>query len=231
MPWNRRELIQLALLLSCVPLQYLFTTSFNNDANDSNQRDQKLLKLIASLRSFSSHYLRWEPWRLWWLDVGDKFLQLLKSNIDLDDEYMSESPAVEVFHFRNKHGHFASSMDIRSERPSEVLYKIGQVVIHKTLGYRGVIIGWDKIAKAPQSWLKMMHPDGKEHWQEMPNYAVLVDVRDRPTSQMTYVPQENLRLVTNTQIEHPKLGSYFSKFDGQKYVPLSWLRTLYPKDE
>ena len=27
------------------------------------------------------------------------------------------------------------------------------------LGYRGVIIGWDEVARAPEQWLKLMHRD------------------------------------------------------------------------
>lgn len=34
----------------------------------------------------------------------------------------------------------------------------------------------------------------------MPNYAVMVDIRDRPEPQITYVPQENLREAVITQV-------------------------------
>ena len=34
----------------------------------------------------------------------------------------------------------------------------------------------------------------------MPNYAILVDIRDRPSSQITYVPEENIELLTNTKV-------------------------------
>jgi hypothetical protein len=27
------------------------------------------------------------------------------------------------------------------------------------LGYRGVIIGWDEVARAPEQWLKLMHKE------------------------------------------------------------------------
>ena len=33
-----------------------------------------------------------------------------------------------------------------------------------------------------------MHGDHKE-WRTQPNYAVLVDTRDRPVPQITYIPQ------------------------------------------
>ena len=39
-----------------------------------------------------------------------------------------------------------------------------------------------------------------QHWREMPNYAILVDIRDRPSSQITYVPEENIEIITNTKV-------------------------------
>ena len=34
----------------------------------------------------------------------------------------------------------------------------------------------------------------------MPNYAILVDVRDRAGNQVTYVPEENLEVISNTKV-------------------------------
>lgn len=34
----------------------------------------------------------------------------------------------------------------------------------------------------------------------MPNYAILVDIRDRPSSQITYVPEENIEVISNTKV-------------------------------
>ena len=42
----------------------------------------------------------------------------------------------------------------RSPRPSKVLYRVGQVIRHKRLNIRGVIIGWDENAKAPIDWIE-----------------------------------------------------------------------------
>lgn len=39
-----------------------------------------------------------------------------------------------------------------------------------------------------------------QHWRDMPNYAILVDIRDRPSSQITYVPEENIEVITNTKV-------------------------------
>ena len=55
-------------------------------------------------------------------------------------------------------------------------------------GYRGVIIGWDEKARAPHTWIQEMHKNNPT-WQHQPNYAMLVDTRDRQAPQITYVPQ------------------------------------------
>lgn len=36
-----------------------------------------------------------------------------------------------------------ASLAPRTKRPIRVAYRVGQVIRHKTLGYRGVIVGWD----------------------------------------------------------------------------------------
>ena len=62
-----------------------------------------------------------------------------------------------------------------------------------------MIIGWDESARAPAHWLAEMHR-GQPGWGHQPNYAVLVDTRDRPAPQITYVPQ-----VTADQTQVPGL--------------------------
>lgn len=56
---------------------------------------------------------------------------------------------------------FQGSPEPRSPRHPAVKFRVGQVVVHKSWKYRGVIIGWDEKARAPETWLDEMH--GKEH--------------------------------------------------------------------
>ena len=56
------------------------------------------------------------------------------------------------------------------------------------------------IYQAPEEWLKQNHPAGKERWRHQPNYAILVDSRDRPGVQITYVPQENIKLTPKLKV-------------------------------
>jgi len=43
------------------------------------------------------------------------------------------------------------SPEVRMPRPSDVKYRVGQVVRHRQFGYRGVIVGWDAVAKVSRS--------------------------------------------------------------------------------
>ena len=42
---------------------------------------------------------------------------------------------------------FLGSTEPRSPREPHIKFRIGQVIQHKRFGYRGVIVGWDPIAK------------------------------------------------------------------------------------
>ena len=111
----------------------------------------------------------------------------------------------------------------------QVKFRIGQVIKHKRFKYRGVIVGWDETTKAPENWIKQMHGNRPE-WRKQPNYSVLVDTRDREGAQTTYVVQENMEVVKNTKILHPKLDDHFENYDGSQYLPRPWLRERYPLD-
>ncbi|OZC07770.1 hemimethylated DNA binding domain protein [Onchocerca flexuosa] len=89
--------------------------------------------------------------------------------------------------------YFGGSLEPRDPRPPYVKYRVGDVVRHKIHGYRGVIIGWDEKAIAPQSWLEKTHK-GRKEWSEMPNYSVIIDTRDRLIPQLAYVVEENIEL-------------------------------------
>ena len=58
------------------------------------------------------------------------------------------------------------------------------MVKHKKWGYRGVIVGWDLTAQAPKEWIDSMHKENPE-WTTQPNFAILVDTRDRPAPQVS----------------------------------------------
>jgi len=221
MPLGRREVLQLGLLILCVPAQYFI--SKYSDSNE-NQRSISIKRLLSTIHDIRNSVSNWEFWGLFssvpWFHWRQD-----------DSDPNAQSPAIEVMKYRNKEGYFAGSPVPRSPRSDKVKYRVGQVMRHRTLGYTGVIVGWDEIAKAPKAWLEYNHPANKPHWRRNPNYAVLVDVRDRSDPQLTYVAEENVEIIPkNSEVKHPLLKEYFSSFDGAQYIPKSWLRKIYPHD-
>ena len=57
------------------------------------------------------------------------------------------SPAREVEEYLMKEVYFTQSKTPRESKPVSVKYSVGHVIVHKEAGYRGVIIGWDEVAK------------------------------------------------------------------------------------
>ncbi|XP_069690713.1 uncharacterized protein [Periplaneta americana] len=181
MPLTQREVIQLGLLFLCVPAQYLLSGNIGTGAG----RSQAVLQLVNEFKSLHDSWLKLESWKLRWLRFVSWILRAIIQPDDSSHKYENESPAVEVMRFREQAGYFATSLEVREERPSHLRFRVGQVVRHRTLGYRGVIVGWDLQAKTLRNW---------------PHYAILVDDRDYSGSRMTYVVQEQLELLKNTEV-------------------------------
>lgn len=209
-----RGTLQLVVLLLAVPLQFLICKW---TATSASERDYLVGHLSRTVAMFSAKLLKLSTWKEW---LGQLF----------EDDDRGECPALEVFNYQDREGLFGSSPDVRSPRPKTIKYRVGQVIRHKLWNYRGVIVGWDEKLKAPDFWRKSNHPKDKEHWKDEPNYAILVDERDRPGSQTTYVPEENIEIISNTKILHQHTEEYFEGFDGAQYLPRPWLRKVYPHD-
>jgi len=223
----QREHVQFALIFLSVPLQ-LFLTNYmgSNEAS----RTYAISKIVTQLSELRESWFRLDPWRAWCMDIIKLQLRInLHWNDELAEDPNGESPAIEVFKYRDKNGYFGQSPEPRDTRPPHVKYRVGQVIKHIRWGYRGVIIGWDETARAPDVWIKEMHNENRE-WSRQPNYAILVDTRDRPAPQITYVPQENLDVVKHTKVLHPSVHDYFENFDGSQYLPRPWLRSIYRRD-
>lgn len=169
-------------------------------------------------------------------------------NYNRDDQLDREpdtSPAQEVFKWNDfiekqqmqkqwhptpEEEHFSRSAKVRRRNNKKVKFRVGQVIKHKIWGYKGVIIGWDEFAKAPESWLRANHPASHPEWRLQPNYSILVHTHDRQDPQITYVPEDNIKIISNAKISHPHLKDYFYQFDGSQYLPNEELREWYPDD-
>jgi len=215
----QREHVQFALLVCSVPLQLFLTTYMgSNEAS----RTYAISKMVHQLSELRESWFRLDEWKVWCSNLIN-----MLDNVPEDPN--GESPAIEVFKYRDQNGYFGQSPEPRDDRPPHVRYRVGQVIKHARWGYRGVIVGWDETARAPEAWIRAMH-NGNKGWSKQPNYAILVDTRDRPAPQITYVPQENIEIVKHTKILHPSVEDYFETFDGSQYLPRPWLRGIYRRD-
>ncbi|GIZ02243.1 f-box only protein 21 [Caerostris extrusa] len=163
-------------LIACVPLQIVLVQHYGS--TESN-RLYALHKFLNGLTKFQDDYLS-----LNFLKKLAGYLFLINPTEPDPDE--GESPALEVMHYKHKHGHFSFSSDHRHTRPPHLIFRIGQVVVHKQSKYRG-----------SSEWLDQMHGSYNKEWRNMPNYSILVDTRDRLTPQLTYVPQVNIELINS----------------------------------
>jgi len=91
---------------------------------------------------------------------------------------------------------------------------IGQIVEHQKFGYRGVICSVDPEFCLSEEWYEQVAVSRPP--KDRPWYHVLVDGQ----LHSTYVAERHLGASEDlTQIEHPNLGEYFSRFDGTRYLP------------
>jgi len=116
-----------------------------------------------------------------------------------------------------------------------ILFPLGSCIVHRRFGYRGIVVGYDHLCNAPEEWCKAMRVDILPRGRQQPFYHVLVDVRDRPGGQTTYVAEENVALARRSHLlDHPLVEKYFqmrrAADGGWVYYPSQELRSLYYKD-
>lgn len=213
--------LQIGLLISALPAQYILTRWFGSD---STQRIQASRRLINNWNQFRKSYLTLQAWKDWLKEWS------LKGRSVQNEDPLGESPAVEVLLLKEKDGYFAGSLEPRSPRSPPVKYRVGQVFRHKHEGYLGVIIGWDEYANAPDEWLHERYHSDFQNLRYTPHYKVLVHTNDGISSTSAYIPEEDIVILTSIQVYHPMLNSFFSSFDGDRYVMMPWLKQVYPHD-
>ena len=227
---TRSQAFYFFLIIVAFPLQY-FLVEWNHKSDLSLWSEHDAGILLKEIESTVRSYMSFTSWKDWlsrllkatrWKNEhkvktsGHKFLE-------------GESVAKEVFLYRDPTGNFGSSIEPRSPRPNFIKYRVGQVIRHKQYGYRGVIVGWDKFCRAPQHWININHRGNMER-RHQPSYSVLVDTRDRPDAQTTYVAEDNIEIIRSTTIEHPSVQDYFNFFDGVQYHMRPALKQIYPFD-
>ena len=93
-------------------------------------------------------------------------------------------------------------------------FSLGQVVHHRELDYRGVIIDVDPMFLGDGETAALAVSEDEP--LERPWYHVLADGR----SHVTYVCETMLTPDESGEpVQHPSLGLFFTSFDGSHYTP------------
>lgn len=93
-----------------------------------------------------------------------------------------------------------------------VHFSVGQIVEHNRFAYRGVVFGADEMFSLSEEWYDMVARSRPP--KDRPWYHVLVD----GGAHTTYVAERHLDASENcTQIDHPLLGQFFNRFDGERH--------------
>merc|ERR1712224_600921 len=82
---------------------------------------------------------------------------------------------------------------------ASIQYDLGQCILHKEHGSRGVVIGWDSECRQPEEWCQAAGIDALTHGRAQPFYMLLVDGSDV----VSYVAQESIVPTPIQGIDHP----------------------------
>ncbi len=97
------------------------------------------------------------------------------------------------------------------------MFGMGQVVVHKQLNCRGVVIDIDPVFLGSDRWyanFARTSPPKDQPWYKMLVNNVLDEI---------YVPEQDLLAdISDEQINHPLLGAYFDEFNNGLYINTSW---------
>jgi heat shock protein HspQ len=94
----------------------------------------------------------------------------------------------------------------------ETLFAPGDLVRHRRYGYRGLVVAFDLTCGANEEWYQA---NNTQPGRDQPWYHVLV----HGSHQTTYAAQDSLLEEPQpTPIEHPLLETFFSSFEGGRYL-------------
>ncbi|NXY14980.1 FBX21 protein, partial [Atrichornis clamosus] len=230
-PINAAAALQISILLFALPAQYFISQWYGTDSAERIQITERLI--IASWSISTRSYWSLDAWadrlKLWLSKTRTCFyIELL------------------ILHFRNwyygekkiksddeakPHSYFAESTRVHSPKPEYIKFRVGQVVIHKRFGYSGVIVGWDVKADTAEEQLQPKYPPVKQDLKDTPHYRILINEANGFGKSTAYVPEEEITIIMGLEVVyHPDMETYFSGYDGSKYIMQPWLKKLYPHD-
>ncbi|XP_029352226.1 uncharacterized protein LOC115037681 isoform X2 [Echeneis naucrates] len=219
--------LQLVLLLSAVPAQYLLTRWSGASAA---QRYHATTRMLRIWKEWRSSYLNSTAWTTWANQQMSHAMSLV--GLGQGEEQAHMLPPVETMLYDNDLGFFGASKTVRSPRPPYVFLRVGEVVLERKGNMVGVVVSWDPELKAPQEWINKMYSSSEGVTAERtPHYKVLFSGPGPSSLLVAYLPQTQLERITGMRPDIPTLEHYFTHFDGERFVMQPWLRELFPEDE
>ncbi|KAK2890367.1 uncharacterized protein si:dkey-261l7.2 [Channa argus] len=216
--------LQLALLLSAVPAQYFISRWSGSTAA---QRYHAATRFLRIWKEWRRSYLNGSAWADW----ANEQMSKVKSLVGLGQEEQMEPPPFETMLFDNDQGFFGASKAVRSPRPPFVFLRVGEVVLERKGHMVGVVVSWDPEMRAPPEWVDQVYSNSEGIKAERtPHYKVLFSGPGTSSLFVAYLPQTQLERITGLQPEIPTLESYFTHFDGERFVMQPWLREIFPED-
>ncbi|KAG7508156.1 hypothetical protein JOB18_004541 [Solea senegalensis] len=217
--------LQLALILSAVPAQYLISQWTGTNAA---QRYHATTRLMRIWKDWRKSYLNATAW----MDWADQQMSDVMSMVGMQQEVKMDSPPVETMLFDNDKGFFGASTTVRSPRPPFVFLRVGEVVRERKGNMVGVVVSWDPEMRAPSEWINKIYSSFEGNAAERtPHYKVLFGGPAGSSLMVAYLPQTQLERITGMRPDIPTLENYFTHFDGERFIMQPWLRELFPEDE
>ncbi|XP_023778103.1 uncharacterized protein LOC111925792 [Cyanistes caeruleus] len=213
---NAAAALQISMLLFALPAQYFICQWYGTD---SAERIQITERVIASWSISTRPYLALDEW-------ADHLKQWLSK---IRNWYYGENKTKSGDNEAKPHPYFAESTYVHSPKPEYVKFSVGQVIIHRRFGYSGVIVGWDAKPNAPKQ-LQPRYPPVKQDLKDTPHYRILINNANGSGKSTAYVPEEEITVIMGLEVYHSDMETYFSGYDGSKYIMQPWLKKLYPHD-
>ncbi|XP_073349617.1 uncharacterized protein [Pagrus major] len=218
--------LQLVLLLSAVPAQYLICRWSGTTAAQRFHATTRLLKI-------------WKDWRTYfdatgWMDWASQQMSKVQSFLGLeqDEDMFQQSLALESMLHDNDQGFFGASKTPRSPRPPFVFLRVGEVVLERNGNLVGVVVSWDPELRAPKEWVDRVYAGNDGITSEnTPHYKVLFSGPGPSSVLVGYLPQTRLERITGMRPDIPTLENYFTHFNGERFVMQPWLRERFPEDD
>ncbi|NWZ44705.1 FBX21 protein, partial [Brachypodius atriceps] len=229
---NAAAALQISVLLFALPAQYFISQWYRTDSAERIQVTERLI--IASWSISARSYLSPEVWadRLkLWVSKTRSCLYVELLILHFRNWYYGENKTRSGDNEAKPHSYFAESTHVHSPKPEYIKFRVGQVIIHRRSGYSGVIVGWDVKANTLEEQLQPRYSPVKQDLKDTPHYRILINKANGFGKSTAYVPEEEITVVMGLEVVyHPDMETYFSGYDGSKYIMQPWLKKLYPHD-